>query len=329
MREKMERHQIPVYLHALLLAGVIGWLWPDTGAWFGTATPVVLGLLLYGMFSQIPFLSMGQIWTHRRFMAALMVANYVAVPLLVWGLVQLLPNHPPLLLGVYMVLLTPCIDYVIVFTHLGRGDAKLMLMVTPILFITQMALLPVYLWLFLGKDAASLMQLEPFLEAFLTLIVLPLLLAVASQAWARRHPKRGPQLLEAAAWLPVPLMALTLLVVVASQIGKVYASLGELLPVLPVYMAFMAISPLLSRWIASLFRLSPAFGRTLAFSAGTRNSLVVLPIALALPDPVGGLVAAVIVTQTLVELAGELVYIRLIPRLFRPIQKEAKRSPEG
>ncbi|WP_020614953.1 arsenic resistance protein [Paenibacillus daejeonensis] len=325
----MERYQIPVYLLALLLAGIIGWLWPDTGAWFGTATPVILGLLLYGMFSQIPFLSMGETWTQRRFMVALMVANYIAVPLLVWGLAQLLPDHPPLLLGVYLVLLTPCIDYVIVFTHLGRGDAKLMLMATPMLFVTQMALLPVYLWLFLGRDAASLMQLKPFMEAFLTLIVLPLLLAIGSQAWARRHPQRGPQLMEATAWLPVPFMALTLLAVVASQIGKVYASLSELLPVLPIYIAFMMISPLLSRWIAALFRLSPAYGRTLAFSAGTRNSLVVLPIALALPDPVGGLVAAVIVTQTLVELAGELVYIRLIPRLFPSNTEEAKQSPVG
>lgn len=242
MRERMERHQIPVYILALLIAGVVGWLWPDMGSWLGATTPVVLGLLLYGMFSQIPFLSMGEIWTHKRFMAALLVANYVAVPLLVWGLVQLLSDHPPLLLGVYLVLLTPCIDYVIVFAHLGRADAKLMLMATPILFVTQMALLPLYLWLFLGTDASALMQLGPFLEAFLTLIVLPLLLALASQAWASRHPKRGPQLLEAAAWLPVPLMALTLFVVVASQIVKVYASLDTLLPVVPVYLAFMALT---------------------------------------------------------------------------------------
>lgn len=49
------------------------------------------------------------------------------------------------------------------------------------------------------------------------------------------------------------------------------------------------------------------------FSAGTRNSLVVLPLALALPDPWSTLVAAIIVTQTIVELAGELLYIHLIP----------------
>ncbi|MEE8559517.1 MAG: arsenic resistance protein, partial [Alphaproteobacteria bacterium] len=56
--------------------------------------------------------------------------------------------------------------------------------------------------------------------------------------------------------------------------------------------------------------------RALVFSASTRNSLVVLPLALAAPFG-GGLVAAVVVTQTLVELLGELVYIRAIPRIIR------------
>ncbi len=57
------------------------------------------------------------------------------------------------------------------------------------------------------------------------------------------------------------------------------------------------------------------------FSAGTRNSLVVLPLALALPE--GWILAtAVIVTQTMVELVGELFYIRFVPRMFT--QKRAQ-----
>ncbi|SHE15423.1 Uncharacterised protein [Chlamydia abortus] len=54
----------------------------------------------------------------------------------------------------------------------------------------------------------------------------------------------------------------------------------------------------------------------LIFSAGTRNSLVVLPLALALPEPLNGVASAVIVTQTIVELIGELFYIRLVPNFL-------------
>jgi len=49
--------------------------------------------------------------------------------------------------------------------------------------------------------------------------------------------------------------------------------------------------------------------------ASTRNSLVVPPLALAAPFD-GSLVAAVVVTQTLVELLAELAYIRFVPRLW-------------
>jgi len=43
-----------------------------------------------------------------------------------------------------------------------------------------------------------------------------------------------------------------------------------------------------------------------------------LPLALALPGEAGKIAAAVIVTQTIIELIGELIYIRWVPkRLWR------------
>lgn len=55
----------------------------------------------------------------------------------------------------------------------------------------------------------------------------------------------------------------------------------------------------------------------MTFSAATRNSLVVLPLALALPEDLRGLAAAAVITQTLVELVGELIYVRVVPALVR------------
>ena len=56
---------------------------------------------------------------------------------------------------------------------------------------------------------------------------------------------------------------------------------------------------------------------SVTFSASTRNSLVVLPLAMALPAELRVLAAAAIITQTLVELIGELIYVRAIPALVR------------
>lgn len=319
-REQLEENQILVYAVALATGVAFGTWRSAVGASLEFLISPVLAILLYSMFAQIPFLHLREAFANRRFTAALLTVNFIVVPLLVWLLSRLLPEHPPLLLGVYLVLLTPCIDYVIVFTHLGRGNARLVLASTPLLLLVQMLLLPIYLWLFLGGQAAQVMSTAPFLEAFLVLIALPLGLALATEFWAKRR-RRGAVWLDATAWLPVPFMALTLLLVVASQIGRIEQYLPVVVRAVPIYVAFMAVMPLLARLTACAFRLDTQAGRALIFSAGTRNSLVVLPLALALPDA-WIVVPALIVTQTLVELVGELFYIRLVPSV---IFREARR----
>jgi len=313
-REQLEENQIELYAVALA-AGVGLGLWhPNFGASLEYLISPVLAVLLYSMFAQIPFLQLRAAFANKRFTAALLMINFIIVPIVVWCLSLLLPEHPPLLLGVYLVLLTPCIDYVVVFTHLGRGNARLVLASTPLLLLTQMLLLPVYLWLFMGEQAAQIMSAEPFLEAFLVLIVFPLGLALSTEFWAKRR-RSGAIWLEVTAWLPVPFMAMTLLLVVASQIGRIDEYLPVVAQVVPIYIAFMAIMPFLARLTAYAFRLDTQAGRALIFSAVTRNSLVVLPLALALPD--GWILASVvIVTQTLVELVGELIYIRWVPAMI-------------
>ncbi|MFB7817679.1 arsenic resistance protein [Paenibacillus chitinolyticus] len=314
-REQLEKNQVWLYAFVLIIAAGFGLLWPDSSENLDRMISFVLAILMYGMFAQIPFFRLKEALANRKFIYALLITNYIVVPILVWGLTRFLPTDPAILLGVLLVLLTPCIDYVIVFTHLGRGNEKLILVSTPILFVTQMLLLPVYLWLFMGKTAAEIVSVGPFLEAFLGLIVVPLVLALLTQWWSRRQPL-GERFLEATAWLPVPLMALTLFVVVASQISKLYTSFDSIIQVIPVYAAYMAIIPIIARIVSRIFRLDTGAGRALIFSAGTRNSLVVLPFALALPEPLNGVASAVIVTQTIVELIGELLYIRLVPKVL-------------
>jgi ACR3 family arsenite efflux pump ArsB len=115
---------------------------------------------------------------------------------------------------------------------------------------------------------------------------------------------------------PVALMALTLLVVVASQWPRVQDDLGEVAGVIPLYVAFLVVMPVAGLALARRLRLDRGSARALIFSGATRNSLVVLPLALAL-DGEYALAAAVIVTQTMVEVLGMVVYVRVIPRLAR------------
>ncbi|NUU60407.1 arsenic resistance protein [Paenibacillus agri] len=314
-RERLEHQQIWLYVIVLIIGGVIGLTSPQTGSLLHFTISPILAILLYSMFAQIPFLQLRDSLSNGRFIGALLVANFVIVPIVVWILTQIFPQSPPILVGVYLVLLTPCIDYVIVFTQLGRGNEKLMLAATPILFVVQMVLLPFYLWLFIGNEAAKIVKVGPFVEAFSFLIVIPLFLALMTQLWAKNKTS-GERALHLSAWLPVPFMALALIVVVASQIEKVTNDFDIILKVLPIYILFLIVMPMLSRMLAAWFRLDAGAGRALIFSSGTRNSLVVLPLGLSLPGEWATIAAAVIVTQTIVELVGELIYIRIVPALI-------------
>ncbi|MGE7873583.1 arsenic resistance protein [Bacillus paramycoides] len=313
-REKLEEKQVSLYFIILIVAALFGFIWPSYGVRLEFIISFVIALLMYSMFSQIPFMSLKDAFGNSKFISALLTTNFIVVPIVVWILCRFLPDNPPLLIGIYLVLLTPCIDYVIVFTALGKGNEKLILISTPILFIVQMLLLPFYLWIFMGSETAKIVEPGPFIEAFLGLIILPLGIAIIMQILARKIPV-GQKFLNISAWLPVPFMALTLFVVVASQIGKLPEFINQIIQVVPIYIAFMVIMPVIAKYIAKLFRLDVASGRTLIFSSFTRNSLVVLPLGLALPD-ISTLVAAVIVTQTIVELISELIYIRVVPNVL-------------
>lgn len=306
MKDILETRQPWLYFGAVALGAALALAWPSTAV-LAPAIEPALAAMLFLTFLQLPLASLGQALRARRFMGVLLGVNFVAVPLLVALLLPMLPADPVLRLGVLLVLLCPCIDYVVTFAQLGRADARLLLAATPILLLAQMALLPLYLALLLGPAAADLVRPGPFVHAFVWLIALPLLLAAACQRWG------GHRLTTALALLPVPATALVLLLVVAAMLPQLGAAATAALQAVPAYLAFAVLAPCLGSWLGRRAGLAPPQAQAVAFSAATRNSLVVLPLALAVPGGVP-LLPAVVVAQTLVELVAELVYVRLLPR---------------
>ncbi|HAK92541.1 arsenic resistance protein [Massilia timonae] len=312
IRDKLENKQIGIYFATVALAALAALALPGTTALKPAVNPA-LAFMLFVTFLQVPLAELGRAFTHTRFLGALLVTNFAVIPVLVAGLLPFVPGDPLIRLGVLLVLLAPCIDYVVTFSHLGRADARLLLAATPVLLVAQMLMLPLYLRILLGDDAAGLVQPGPFIDAFVWLIAAPLLLAVALQLWAARS-QAGARASTILGLLPVPATALVLFIVVASVLPQLGQALDAALRVAPVYAAFALLAPPAGWLVARLFRLATPAGRAVAFSGATRNSLVVLPLALAVPGAVP-LLPAIIVTQTLVELIAELVYVRLIARL--------------
>lgn len=315
IRQLCERHQAGIYFSASMLAMLAAFILPGTSALEAGINPA-LGFMLFVTFLQVPLIELGRAFTRGRFLAAVLTVNFVVIPLLVAALVPLFPAEPLMRLGMLLVLLTPCIDYVITFSHMGRADTRLLLAATPTLLVVQMLMLPVYLGLILGDDAATLVETGPFIHAFAWLIAVPLILASLVQLCAS-HIRPAQRVLETLGIMPVPATALVLFIVIAAVLPQLGASANAAVGVIPFYIAFAILAPLIGWAISRLFRLDAPAGRAVAFSAGTRNSLVILPLALAVPGAIP-ILPAVVLTQTFIELISQPIYVRVIARFGGP-----------
>lgn len=214
----LERHQLWIYLSALLV-----------GVWWGGSNPgrergleplisIALGLLLYATFCQVPLMQLRRAFRHQRFMVALCVANFAIVPGLVWLLARGLLDDTKQQFGVFLVLLVPCTDWFLTFTYLGKGHLPLAIASTPVLLLLQSLLLPFYLWLFTDGQWVGTLDFTEAIDAFVRLILLPLGLALLTEQLSKVY-SWVMQWLAIVAWLPIPLLGLVLLLLGVSQVS--------------------------------------------------------------------------------------------------------------
>lgn len=313
-RLTLERRQVWIYLLSIVAGLLVGSRWPAIAPHLEALLWPALVVLLFATFVQVPLLHLRDAFRDHRFFAANLVGNFVIVPGLVWALVQVLPQDAALRLGVLLVLLVPCTDWFITFSQLGRGNVARAIAITPINLLLQLLLLPVYLWLMAGESLSEALTLSDVWPA-LAIVLIPLAMAAAAEKWIETQPGRTAYR-ERLAWAPVPLLGLVVFLIAGAQVGAVRNALPALATVAPVFVFFLVAAALIAKALARVWKLPADQGRTLAFGLGTRNSFVVLPFALALPAG-WEIASVVIVTQSLVELFGMVVYLWWVPgRLF-------------
>jgi ACR3 family arsenite efflux pump ArsB len=326
-RETAERHQAWIYLAAIVMGLLTGLAAPGLASAMEPLLWPALAALLYVTFTQVPLSQLPEAFRDGRFMAAVLLSNFILVPLLVRVLLLAVPDQPAVRLGVLLVLLVPCTDWFITFTHMARGDTRRAIAVTPVNLLLQIALLPLYLWLIMGESFTGILPAGRIVTVFAVLILTPLAAAFVTGVLSERKGARKAAA-ERLAWLPVPLLALTVFLIAGSQVEAVTRSLPVLGHVLLAFLLFLAAAAVTGIAMARLFSLPVPQARTLVFSVATRNSFVVLPFALALP-PAWDRAVIVIVFQPLVELFGMAVFLWLVPRKLLPFSSRPAETDNG
>ncbi|MDO5618157.1 arsenic resistance protein [Kocuria sp.] len=309
----LERHQVGFYLGSVAVGLLLGLTVPTFATGLEALINPAIAVMLWSTFLAIPMVRVVQALRDIKFLGLLLGLNFLVVPAVVWLLTRPLTDHPALLLGVVLVLLVPCVDWVIVFTGLAGGDSARMTAATPVLMVAQMLVLAPLVVLIGGPELVVDVAPGPFITALLVLLVLPLLLAAGVQSWATRSAAAA-RIQRVGQGAMVPSLMVVLVLVVASQIAGVGSRWVEVIWTVPVFVAFVVTMTALATLSTRVFRTTTSPARAIVFSCVARNSLVVLPLALALPEQFD-LVPLVVLTQTVVELAAMVLLLRVVPAL--------------
>lgn len=327
--DALEKNQVWLYLTAALAGLVLGALQPRISPVAQYITWPALAVLMYATFAQVPLGAIPRALKDGRFLAASVVGNFVVIPPIVWLLVQWAPDVPAVRIGILLTLIAPCTDWFITFTHLGRGDPARASALAPLNMLVQIVLLPMCLNLFMGPTEGH--ALGAGLAPAVAVVIGPLVLAACTELWARRavrsraattRPSSLRRWTEALSRVPVPALALVICLVTASHASDVVGSLGLLPRVGWIYVVYLVVALLLAKGLATVFALPRRPSRTLAFTFGTRNSFVVLPLVLSLPEG-WGLAAVVVIMQSVVELLGMILFLRIVPSVLFPDQRSS------
>ena len=268
---------------------------------------VAIGITLL----DVPLASFGRAVLDRRFLAAVLLLNFAVSPLLAYVLSRIVFRDPDLQAGLLLMLLAPGVGIVAAFVRRAGGAVESLLSVAPLLLVLQAVTVPGFMVLLtLGENFLSL-DGSRLPVAVLAGIVAPAVVVTALQLVGVRRPRLASVLRRGARLTPVA-TAITAGLVAAVLIPRAGERIDLLEAVAPLLVVYLIVMTPIGILVATAFGLPISQVRSVAFSGGARNGLLVLPIALAFPEGFA-VVALVIVLGMAIEIVGIGIYGLVVP----------------
>ncbi|MBX9471517.1 hypothetical protein [Microcella sp.] len=302
---------IVIVLAGIGLGSLVGALVPAAA---GVPDAVVLGVVAVAIgitLLDVPLASFGRAVLDRRFLVAVLLLNVVISPLLVYVLSRIVFRDPDLQAGLLLMLLAPGVGLVAAFVRRAGGAVETLLSVAPVLLVLQAITVPGFMLLFTAGENFLSLDGSRLPLALLIGIIAPALVVTGLQLAGVRAPRLASALRRGST-LTAPATALAAGLVAAAMIPRATDRLELLEAVAPLFGVYLIVMAPIGILVATAFGLAISSVRSLTFSGGARNGLLVLPIALAFPDGFA-LVAVVIVLGMAVEIIGMGIYRLVVP----------------
>ena len=238
---------------------------------------IFLCLMLYGLFLEVPLNELKYSFKNIKFTSSSLIINFLWTPLFGYFLGSLfLRGNIDVLMGFFMLILTPCTDWYLIFTKMAKGDLTLSLSILPINLILQIILLPIYLILFFST--VNSMDYSQLVYSLVIVIVIPFIAAQLTKSILKNNLKeKAAELMSS---LQIYFLSFAVFCIFASQGGLLFENINSIvllfIPLIIFFIANMVIALLLSERIN--FTYSEYASLTMTTLA--RNSPLALAIAI-------------------------------------------------
>lgn len=257
-----------------------------------------LCLMLYGLFLEIPLNELKNSFKNVKFSLTSVIINFIWTPLLGYFLGSIFfKSNIDIFIGFFMLILTPCTDWYLVFTKLAKGDLKLSLSILPLNLILQIVLLPVYLAIFFSSsNSMDYMQLA---YSIVIVIVVPFIASQLTKLILDDSQRKRVTQLSGSA--EIWFLALAVFCIFASQGSLLHSNLSSIMTIFIPLLIFFAVNVIIDLLLSEKISFTYSEYASLTMTTLARNSPLALAIAIN-SFPNHELIAIALVIGPLIEL---------------------------
>ena len=238
---------------------------------------IFLCLMLYGLFLEVPLNDLKDSFKNIKFTSTSLIINFIWTPLFGYFIGSLfLKGNVDVLIGFFMLILTPCTDWYLVFTKLAKGDLTLSLSILPINLILQIILLPVYLILFFSSG--NTMDYVQLAYSLLIVIVIPFIAAQTTKFLLKDDLKQKAT--EIFTDLQIWFLSLAVFCIFASQGELLFTNLNSVVTIFIPLIIFFIVNVIIDLLVSEKINFSYSEYASLTMTTLARNSPLALAIAI-------------------------------------------------
>ena len=238
---------------------------------------IFLCLMLYGLFLEVPLNELKDSFKNIKFTSTSLIINFIWTPLFGYFLGSLfLKGNLDIVIGFFMLILTPCTDWYLVFTKMAKGDVKLSLSILPINLVLQIILLPIYLVIFFSS--ANTMDYTQLAYSLLIVIVIPFIAAQITKFILNNDLKEKTT--ELFTNLQIWFLSLAVFCIFTSQGELLFNNLNSVVSIFIPLSIFFVVNVIIDLLVSEKVNFTYQEYASLTMTTLARNSPLALAIAI-------------------------------------------------